>query len=85
MGGNEKPIVALSVNLDEIMLEAVGLLRSARYRVETVTSAINERMNVSMDSTMDDVVSIGHTTCGRSPTTSPKPRAPSTNRSSSSS
>ncbi|KAI6189224.1 hypothetical protein M3Y98_00439600 [Aphelenchoides besseyi] len=57
-GADDKPIVAVTVNLDDIMVEAVGLIRSARSQFETVSDALGERLNVSLDTTVDDIVTI---------------------------
>lgn len=45
---SEKPIVSLTVNVDEVMHEVVDILRAAKEEVGIITRAVNERMNASM-------------------------------------
>jgi hypothetical protein len=45
---NEKPVVSITVNVDDIMLEAVTLIRNARTEIEGITAAVHERVNASL-------------------------------------
>lgn len=47
---SEKPIVSLTVNVDDIVHEVVDLLKLVHGEIESIAGAVTTHMNESMDS-----------------------------------
>lgn len=44
----DKPVVSVSVNLDDLMHEAVDMLKMVHSEIETISGAIGTHVNESM-------------------------------------
>jgi hypothetical protein len=46
----EKPMIALTVNLDDILKEALSMLKTVHSEIESIAGAVNIHVNESLDS-----------------------------------
>ncbi|CAD5231204.1 unnamed protein product [Bursaphelenchus xylophilus] len=56
--GDQKPVLQVQLNVDDIMKETVTLIKAVREEIEIVSNAVNLHMNESIDGAIRNVAKI---------------------------